>query len=422
MSHSSLEAPRLSLEFIRKRAKRLHKRFLQGDEETRNWFYQNHPLASDRRQSGQPIKLADIQWAISRDYGLPSWPALVKHVNDLEFHRRAIATTAPPLDTDSTLHLRCGSDIRQGLKIAGFCGEFLEFSDPFCQGPVPVSNLLEARVQFISQAYKLPKQEVEVRQKEEYQALSECWDRYERVVLWFEHDSYDQLILVYILAHMPESAVDKTSLINIDRFPAIKRFHGLGNLDPEGLRSLWKQQITVTSGMKGKAKGVWRALTCESPGLLEAEMNSDSSDLPFMAGAVLRHLQELPSLFNGLSLTQQLTLEAMRNGPVSGGQIFGHLVRETEPRVFLGDLMFFAELNSMRAARRVPFDVELNEAPQPWPKRVLKLNDTGNKLLTGELDWSQCHPPERWVGGVRLAATPWYRWYMAGGKLELTQK
>ena len=55
----------------------------------------------------------------------------------------------------ATLHVRCGSDIGPGLKQAGFVGDFLEYSDPFCQGPVPAgSGWLDQRADFLAQAVR----------------------------------------------------------------------------------------------------------------------------------------------------------------------------------------------------------------------------------------------------------------------------
>jgi hypothetical protein len=56
----------------------------------------------------------------------------------LQRARAAISDRAPAPDADRpTVHLRCGSDIRESLRRAGFVGDFLEFSDPYCWGPVP---------------------------------------------------------------------------------------------------------------------------------------------------------------------------------------------------------------------------------------------------------------------------------------------
>ena len=49
-----------------------------------------------------------------------------------------------------TLHIRCGSDIRQTLTKAGFVGDFLEYSDPICEGPVPdISGPSAVRVHYL---------------------------------------------------------------------------------------------------------------------------------------------------------------------------------------------------------------------------------------------------------------------------------
>jgi hypothetical protein len=42
------------------------------------------------------------------------------------------------IDADRpTLHIRCGSDIRDTLREAGFAGDVLEYSDPIFDGPLP---------------------------------------------------------------------------------------------------------------------------------------------------------------------------------------------------------------------------------------------------------------------------------------------
>ena len=49
-------------------------------------------------------------------------------------HRIAPMTAA---DADlHTLHIRCGSDLQGKLGEAGFGGDFVEFADPFCTGPL----------------------------------------------------------------------------------------------------------------------------------------------------------------------------------------------------------------------------------------------------------------------------------------------
>ncbi|MEO0961852.1 MAG: DUF1835 domain-containing protein, partial [Pseudomonadota bacterium] len=150
------------------------------------------------------LRLADAQLAIARENGFSSWPKLKQHCDVLrERRRQAEAGTLPSLDTPDTVHIRCGSDIQHGLQLAGFVGTFQEFADPFCQGPLPEGSeteFLASRARFVSQAYGIELADATARQRLEYASLQDASNA-SRVVMWFEHDSYDQLILAYLLHH-----------------------------------------------------------------------------------------------------------------------------------------------------------------------------------------------------------------------------
>src|SRR5919202_1574308 len=90
-----------------------------------------------------------------------------------------------------TLHIRCGSDIRGMLRASGIAGDFLEFSDPVCQGPVPSgldeAALLEVRANFVAGAYGLTPEAARRKLAAEAAGL-EAAHTCDRIVLWFEHD------------------------------------------------------------------------------------------------------------------------------------------------------------------------------------------------------------------------------------------
>ncbi|RYG85755.1 DUF1835 domain-containing protein, partial [bacterium] len=109
------------------------------------------------------------------------------------------------LDADcSTLHVRCGSDIRTALREAGFQGDFYEHSYPYLIGPVRDGpGALELQAQFLADSYDVADALAELTRAE--RRLTES-SRYERVVVWSEHDVYDQLVLVRLLAHYATNA------------------------------------------------------------------------------------------------------------------------------------------------------------------------------------------------------------------------
>ncbi len=147
------------------------------------------------------------------------------------------------------LHIRCGSDIFEGLRQAGVPGHFLEVSDPVCQGPLdpglPEETLRRRRADFIAASYRGfdDASAVMVKLEKEHAGLQEL-GRFQKIVLWFEHDLYDQATLIRLLARLRDRPElhDRLSMITLDSFPGFARFTGLGQLSPNQLACLWGQE------------------------------------------------------------------------------------------------------------------------------------------------------------------------------------
>ena len=319
-----------------------------------------------------------------------------------------------------TLHVRCGTDIRDSLRQAGFAGDFLEYSDPVCQGPVPdLPDLIETRARFLSRAYGWFKGQTEaqfaagLRESEDRLATAH---RYERVVLWFEHDSYDQLILTRCLARLGEGPLPAhLELICIDRHPSVERFIGLGQLAPEVLASLWPARTSITSAQLDLGKAVWAALQRPDPWDLVAIEATGTPILPFAAPALRRHLRELPGVNDGLSMTQRLSLQILSEGSTTIGRMFATLTQEREPLPFLGDIMFLRIVEQM--ALTLPGIIKIEAGEKPF-RRVASITETGRQVLSGMTDCLSLDPAERWVGGIRIAAgQPIWRFDEADGRV-----
>lgn len=312
----------------------------------------------------------------------------------------------PGLDTEETLHLRCGSDIQETLVRAGFRGAFLAFSDPYCQGPVPnqpLPDFIRTRAAFIASAYGLTEDAALQRLQAEYDAL-ETLAEWPHVVLWFEHDSYDQLILAFLLNHFSRHArPDRLELVCVDSMPGMARFIGLGQLGPDQLRWLWQtRRLPVTGAQQALGRAVWTALSQTTSRGLDALVATGTPALPIMAAALARHLQELPDPVTGLSLTQRLILEIIaEQEPLTVGQVFGHLMREREPLPFLGDLMFWHLVEDMGRVSEPLF--EIAEPASPWPQRPIAMTETGRAVQAGEKHFLALYHAERWVGGIRVS-------------------
>jgi len=217
-----------------------------------------------------------------------------------------------------------------------------------------------------------------------------------------EHDSHDQLSLIRCLARYARTGTPTVlELISINHFPGSHRFIGLGQLPPEAMRLLWGRREPVGADGLACAADAWAALTSDDPRQLAALARTGTHALPHLPPALHRHLRELPSLVNGLSLTEHLTLQMLEEKPMTIGELFRTLHAEREPLPFLGDSIFLQIVTEMgRAASPVFTRVPADHA---FRDRLL-ITDAGREVLRGVTDWLSLLPPPRWVGGVRIDA------------------
>jgi hypothetical protein len=401
---------RLNLEQQKKRAKELLKAVRAGDSPALARFAAFHA-----DPSSAPIQLADAQRVIARELGFSSWTDLKTHVAEMDNARNSIAGNSAALDLDrNTLHVRCGSDIREALSAAGLRGAFLEHSYPYAHGPITATaDHFEREAQFIAdfagEHMDVSFDAALARRHEEERDLAESVERYERIVLWMEHDCFDQLVLVRCLALYAEATrLPELELVQIDRFPGSMRFIGLGQLPEEALRILWERRQPVTRAALELASSVWQALTRENPRQWAALMRSGCSDLPYLAAALRRLLQELPAVRSGLSFSERLILEvlAAAEAPVPVNQVpvnqlFALLTYERDPLPFATDFFLHATLERMRNVSTPLLTREPGE--NRWRDR-LTITAHGKQALAGELDVLSLDPEPRWVGNVRIQA------------------
>ena len=411
---------RLNLEQQRKRAKDLLNALRAGDADALSRFRKHHPGGVNLHspvEAERFARLSEAQLVVARELRFPSWPKLKMHIQAMEQAREHIAAGADSPDGDArTLHIRCGSDLMDPLKEAGFSGDFLEYSDALCQGPVLADDAwLTQRAAFLAHAYGArtgqDADQVAERLRHAEEGLYSAAQHYERVVIWVEHDSYDQLVLARCLAQFAAGAPARLDLISVERFPGDARFIGLGQLPSEALRLLWDERTPVSAQQLEAGRAVWAKVRRDDPTPLALAARFGIPGLPQMARALQRHCQELPWLRDGLSLTERLVMQLLVEGPKAVGEIHTALMREREPLPWLGDIMLLFILDSMKAAREPVFTGTFEGEQRRWPDELLTITDLGRAVLAGEVDWLSLSPPERWLGGVCVpAASPCWRW------------
>jgi hypothetical protein len=310
------------------------------------------------------------------------------------------------------LHVRCGDDILDKLRAAGLPGTRIKWCDPVCVGPTPRTENPEAwyriRAEYLSHFGDQPLATVDAQLREQDRALLDL-DSHDAVVLWFEHDLFDQSILIAVLSRLADlpAAKDRIYLVTTDRFPGHSRFIGLGQLSAEELSTLYEIAAPVSDEQIALARRAWSAWQAPDPFELQQLIDTNTGVLPFLEGAIRRHLQELPWRKDGLSLTQRRVLEALRDGPMSAGVLFER-IQEAEEHPWMGDAMLFEELERMRF-----LESPLIRAASDKPIRrdaMVESTPLANEILDGAVDALDANPVDRWVGGVHVTSECPYRW------------
>jgi hypothetical protein len=330
------------------------------------------------------------------------------------------------------LNITNGDSTVSLMQEAGITGVFLAWRDIVHVGPVPQGLALEAlcevRAQYIFEQGWGGHAEVRSSFAERDEVLR-FYRTFDIIILWFEHDLYDQLQILQILNWfaVQQQAHAALSMICTDQY--------LGLCSTDDIKGLLVHEKPVTAQQLALAKDAWGEFCSPMPMPQRrlALLNTDTSALPFLHGAVLRMLEEYPRCGNGLSrvASQALQIVASCNlddqdqdqdqdhGQVGAGigprilpsRLFARY-QETEQGKFLGDSTFWAVLNEYWDAPS-PYSSCLPVRPLRLPARApqaLMITATGEAVLAGTMNWLACTGLAHWIGGVHLTVERAWRW------------
>jgi hypothetical protein len=265
-------------------------------------------------------------------------------------------------------------------------GEFLPWRDVLHEGPVRAGLTLEAlsqeRAAFIADCGWSSLAEVRKGFQQRDEALKGARE-HDEVVLWFEHDLYDQLQLIQLLDWFAAHPHGNLSLVCEAEY--------LGQMKPARAAELFAQRTAVNTPQLAEGQQAWAAFRSSDPQGL-AQMKPTA--LKFLGAALRRHLEELPWVADGLSRTERAVLEALRAGPLKFGEIF---VKIREEPAFLGDSVLAWHLERMK-----------------HEGLVVSASNTWNAVAGA----ARTRLP-RWLGGVRVTEDSPWRWDPVRGPLRV---
>jgi len=304
----------------------------------------------------------------------------------------------------AVLHVTNGDAVLAGFRAGGIGGEQLAWRDVLHDGPVPMRATLEELSEVRARALAAfgwgAYAELRAAFARRDAALARRGEHAE-VVLWFEHDLYDQLQLLQLLDWFAQHGTGgaRLSLIEIGSFPGVVPFHGLGQLDGSQLGELLPQRQPVTMRQLRVAAAAWRDFRAADPLPLAGWAKTPQDELPFLAPALRRFCEDYPSTRDGLARSERQVLRAVAAGAREPEEICLRSWQEEECP--WGDASVFLRLETLATA----VAPALARGPQGYEPTPL-----GERLLAGNADWvRESGGIDRWLGGVHLQGTA-VRW------------
>jgi hypothetical protein len=318
------------------------------------------------------------------------------------------------------LHVANGTSTTSTISAAGLPGELSIWADPLYEGPVPSGSddeVLQARAAFISGPEHSQSEVADDLRR--WRSVIADGD-HDEVVLWYEHDLFDQLNLLQLLSWIRRQglAERRVSLICIGSFPGRPNFKGLGELTPEELAPLFDTRQPVTAAQYDLAERGWDAYSAQTPEALQRLLETDTSPLPFLAAALTRFLEEYPWTTDGLSRFERHLLQLLERGPDTLLAAFPRM-QEGETAYYMTDSSL-GDLATALASTSPPLlavDRPSGHGPQLL-RRIATITDAGREVLSGGQDRISLCGIDKWLGGVHLTdAGPIWRWNPDRGQI-----
>ena len=310
------------------------------------------------------------------------------------------------------LHVTNGSVFLSRLHDLGVPGAIIPWDDVLHEGPVPAGmsphQLRRCRAEFLAIDWG-DVADIERGLASRDQAVVDAAAG-DEIVLWFEHDLYDQLHVLQVLdlLHGLQAAGQLTA-----RVTAILADDYLA-AQPDDLLGQWfASRAEVSDAQFAAAAAAWEAFRAPEPVALQGFQHPGA--WPSLTHALRRHLQQFPAVGTGLSRTERQTLAAATNGPRPLRELFRASNHECEDAIFMGDAGWWSHIRPLLTGPE-PLLIADGDRPDHWhhedwwrddgPAPALRLTESGARVLAGEADHVGLNGIDRWLGGVHLIAEP----------------
>ena len=299
------------------------------------------------------------------------------------------------------MHFHNGDIAASLARRAGVPGRHVPFRESLVGGPVqpnlPLHEWVESRAAFLSEQYGEHLLRVRNDLLEQEKVIDHAHEE-EEVVLWFEHDLFCLVHLLYLFSRL--SKVRRLSLIWCPQ--------PLGTQSEEDLFNLFQSRAAVTPAMNSAAKLAWSAFTSPDPTSLNLFLDSNVAEFPFLRDGLLLHASRFPSTRNGLGEVERRAVEGIDAGAVDFVSLFTRF-DQSPPRFGFGDGEFLRHLKHLASAA-VPVITIIGEEKANPPKALFALTPAGRNMMEATVDFVEINNPNFWLGGAHLTRERMWRW------------
>ena len=331
------------------------------------------------------------------------------------YEPQGLLASRPPL-----LHITNGESAGNTLRQTALGGAVLPWQDALHEGPVPAlprPELLRTRAQFLADCGWGRRQTLLSSLERRDRQLLEALHDGRQVVLWFEHDLYDQLQLLDVLA-LAHTEGRAPELIVIGSFPGKPSFAGVGELTANELETLWPSRGRATPAALQAATTAWAALQAPEPTALAEWATRDERRVAVSRAGVAAATRGTARAGRRALGTERRALQAVAAGAHSPPAAFVAAQR-LEDAPFLGDAWFYRALSALGQGKTRLLETDGGTSLPPPPplcdsqrfaRLRLQLTATGGHALEGEADRVELLDLDRWIGGTHITRDNTWRW------------
>lgn len=298
----------------------------------------------------------------------------------------------------------------------------LAWKDVLHEGPVPNQPEAELRVTrstFLATSGYGDRRQIEADLTRRDELLAET-DAYDEVLLWFEHDLYDQLQLIQVLDRLG-AQIREVSRVTLIVMPGY-----IGHASPDQLVAAYRSRVPVMTDLLRQGQRAWSAFTASSPGALAEISRMERHPLYALPAAIARLMQEFPDPVDGLTRTERFILSAAsRASPITPRDLFSAYCH-AETSVFMGDWSFWNMIRHLSSGDVPLISIDGWTFPKgdgwTYPQVIggadegrflssaVNATAAGREVLSGSANAITLRGLDRWIGGTHLRSEQHWCW------------